>query len=125
MSQRPNDREIKPIALPLLLPSGLALLLLLVLFAGVSPEAFASNPQTINPQTIIPQTIIPQTMAQVPIPKPVVGAPANPEAGNPKLSCEISTQNFGELIKGVPYEHTFLIRNLGDATLKITKVNGT
>ena len=93
-----------------LLPAGLALLLSLVLITGISPEAFASSLQV---------------QAQEPIVKPVVLQPGQNQEGTPLLSCEVSTQNFGELIKGTPYEHVFRIKNLGDATLKITKVNGT
>lgn len=93
-----------------LLPAGLALLLSLVLIAGISPEAFASSYQV---------------QAQKPIVNPVVPQTGSTEDGTPVLSCEVNTQSFGDLIKGTPYEHVFQIKNLGDATLKITKVNGT
>lgn len=53
------------------------------------------------------------------------GLEAARATGTPKISCEEATAEWGDLIKGTPFEHTFQIRNDGDAVLIIQKVNGT
>jgi len=57
------------------------------------------------------------------IPSQLLPAAAAP--GVPKISCEEDTAEWGDLIKGTPFEHTFQIRNTGDEVLIIQKVNGT
>ena len=56
-------------------------------------------------------------------------SPVDPGAssapGVPKISCDETLAEWGDLIKGTPFEHTFQIRNDGDAVLIIQKVNGT
>lgn len=47
------------------------------------------------------------------------------QKGQPKLVVEDSTHNWGRLLKGEKYEHTFTVRNDGDATLFIEKVKST
>ncbi|RUA08265.1 MAG: hypothetical protein DSY81_09910 [Bacillota bacterium] len=46
-------------------------------------------------------------------------------SGTPKIVCEEPIVEWGELIKGSPFHHTFQIKNEGDAVLIIQKVNGT
>ena len=45
--------------------------------------------------------------------------------GQPKLVVEDSTHNWGRLLKGEKYDHTFTVRNDGDAPLLIEKVKST
>ncbi len=45
--------------------------------------------------------------------------------GTPKIVCDAPTAEWGDLIKGDPYEHVFQIKNTGDEVLIIQKVNGT
>lgn len=45
--------------------------------------------------------------------------------GTPKIVCDEPIVEWGELIKGSPFHHTFQIKNEGDAVLIIQKVNGT
>ena len=47
------------------------------------------------------------------------------QKGQPKLVVEDSTHNWGRLLKGEKYDHTFTVRNDGDATLFIEKVKST
>ena len=56
---------------------------------------------------------------------PSQGLAAERATGTPKISCEEATVEWGDLIKGTPFEHTFQIRNDGDEVLIIQKVNGT
>jgi len=54
-----------------------------------------------------------------------VTAGASGAPGVPKIVCDEPLAEWGDLIKGTPFEHTFQIRNDGDAVLIIQKVNGT
>ena len=54
-----------------------------------------------------------------------VTAGASSAPGVPKIVCDEPLAEWGDLIKGTPFEHTFQIRNDGDAVLIIQKVNGT
>ena len=50
---------------------------------------------------------------------------AGNSTGTPKIVCDEPLVEWGELIKGSPFHHTFQIKNEGDAVLIIQKVNGT
>jgi len=50
---------------------------------------------------------------------------ATHSVGTPKIVCEEPLVEWGDLIKGSPFHHTFQIKNEGDAVLIIQKVNGT
>ncbi|MEE2857790.1 MAG: hypothetical protein VX949_10395 [Planctomycetota bacterium] len=50
---------------------------------------------------------------------------ATNSVGTPKIVCEEPLVEWGDLIKGSPFQHTFQIKNEGDAVLIIQKVNGT
>ena len=43
----------------------------------------------------------------------------------PQIVCDVPLAEWGELIKGSPYQHIFEIKNPGDQVLIIQKVNGT
>lgn len=53
------------------------------------------------------------------------GASSPRSPGVPKIRCDEALAEWGDLIKGTPFEHTFQIHNDGDAVLIIQKVNGT
>ena len=54
-----------------------------------------------------------------------LGASSPGSPGVPKIRCDESLAEWGDLIKGTPFEHTFQIHNDGDEVLIIQKVNGT
>ena len=49
-------------------------------------------------------------------------APADEAGKTPVIACDEPDHNFGKMMAGPKLEHTFKIRNAGDAELKITKV---
>ena len=53
------------------------------------------------------------------------GASSPGSPGVPKIRCDEALVEWGDLIKGTPFEHTFQIHNDGNAVLIIQKVNGT
>jgi len=57
-------------------------------------------------------------------PVPAAGdkSQAAPAGGKPKIVCDEPTYNFGERDADTDVEHTFILRNAGDATLEITEV---
>ena len=57
---------------------------------------------------------------------PAFGQVVQPaKKGQPKLVVENSTHHWGRLLKGEKYDHTFTVRNDGDAPLLIEKVKST
>ena len=60
--------------------------------------------------------------AQDPTPTPATGTPPK---GAPRLVVEETTYDWGQLLKGQATEHTFTVRNEGDAPLLIEKVQAT
>ncbi|MDE0959886.1 MAG: hypothetical protein OSB09_03820 [Planctomycetota bacterium] len=51
------------------------------------------------------------------------GSPAVP--AGPQITCDEPLAEWGDLIKGSPFQHVFEIKNPGDQVLIIQKVNGT
>lgn len=45
--------------------------------------------------------------------------------GSPRIAAEESTKDWGEILKGSKFEHTFQIRNDGDVPLLIENVKTT
>jgi hypothetical protein len=52
-------------------------------------------------------------------------AAAGAEKGAPKILAEQSAYDFGKVKQGATVEHTFKIRNAGNADLKIEKARGS